>query len=66
MGCGHYREVDVLGNVVSDSVYAVDPSGAHRTRLGLTLPVHQMLNYQRPALSGEQFAQPDGSQWCIA
>ena len=27
IGCGDNREVDVLGNVVSDSVYAVDPSG---------------------------------------
>src|SRR5262245_29168385 len=36
ISCGDNREVDVLRNVVSDSVEAVDPSGAHRTRFDLT------------------------------
>lgn len=51
--------------VVGDSVYAIDPSGAHRTRLGLTFPLHQVINQQRPAPRGERFAQSDGSRWCI-
>lgn len=39
IGCGDDREIDLLGNVLSDAVYAIDPCGAHRTRLGLTFPV---------------------------
>src|SRR5262249_22025694 len=66
IGCGDNREVDLLVNMVSSSVYAVYPSGAHRTRLGLTFPIHQVINHQRPARRGEQLAQPDGSGWCIA
>src|SRR5262249_11354343 len=66
IGCRDNREVDVLGNVVSDSVYAVDPSSAHRTRLDLTFSVHQLIKHQRPPRRAEQFAQPDGSRWCIA
>src|SRR5215469_672037 len=64
--CGDNREVGVLGNVVSDSVYAVDPSRTHRTRPGLTFPVHQVINHQRPAYRAEQFAQTDGSYWRVA
>ena len=56
IGCGDNREVDVLGNVVSDSVYAVDPSGAHRTRLGLTFPVNQVINHQRPSRRRKELA----------
>ena len=29
-------------------------------------PVHQVINHQRPARRAEQFAQADGSRWCIA
>ena len=66
IGSGDNREVDILSDVVSDSVDTVDPRGAHRTRFGLTFPVHQVIYHQRPVRCDEEIAQPDGSRWCIA
>jgi hypothetical protein len=43
--------------MVGDSVDAVDPGSAHRTRPGLTFPVHQVINHHRPSRRREQFAE---------
>src|SRR5438874_11402994 len=43
---GRDREVDVLGEVMTDAVVAVDPHRAHRAGTGLTLPVHEVVDDQ--------------------
>src|ERR671937_3145236 len=41
---GSDGEVDVLGEMKTDAVVAVDPHRAHRAGSGLTLPVHQVVD----------------------
>src|SRR5919204_1658863 len=54
---GSDGEVDVLGEMMTDAVVAVDPHRAHRAGTGLTLPVHQVVDDQWPIGPAEQFAQ---------
>src|SRR5215471_19734191 len=59
IGRGGDREIDVLSEMMSDTVVAVDPHRAHRTGTGLTLSVHQVIDDHRPIRPAEQFAQAD-------
>jgi len=60
--CGRIRrsqnhQVNVLGQVMSNSVEGVEPCSAHRTRLGLFLSKHEVIDHQRTIRRSEQFAQ---------
>jgi hypothetical protein len=63
---GNNDEVDVLCQMMSNTIPAVDKQGAHRARTGLLLPVHEVIYDQRPARCGEQLAQANRSDGCIA
>jgi hypothetical protein len=59
IGRGYDGKIHVLGKVVSDSVETVNPRGTHRTWLSLLLPVHEVIDDQRPIGQSEQLAQAD-------
>jgi hypothetical protein len=57
IGCRSDHEVGVLGHVVGDPVEAVDPQCAHRAWGRLPLPVHEVVDDQRPPRRAEQLAE---------
>src|ERR1700677_4608648 len=63
VGCGYDGEVHVLGEVDGVAVEAVNQAGAHGAGLGLALSVHQVIDDERAAGGGEEFAQEDGAVW---
>ena len=52
-GRGHDRNVDVLGQVMCDTIPSIDDKRAHRARLGLLLSVHEVIDHNRPIWFGE-------------
>jgi hypothetical protein len=58
IGRGHDRKVEVLPEVVRDAVEAVDPLRAHRARMSLRFPVHQVVDDERPVGAREQLTCP--------
>src|SRR6267142_4038546 len=54
----HNRQVNVLREVMSNSIEAIDPRGTHWARYGLLLAVHEVVNHERTIRRSEQLAQP--------
>jgi ribose transport system substrate-binding protein len=57
IGGGHDRQVDVLGQMRSDTVERVDPHRAHRAGGRVSLSIHEVVDDQRPPRAAEQLAQ---------
>jgi hypothetical protein len=53
------REVKVLSEVMCDPISAVEPGGAHGTRLGLFLSEHKVIDDQGAIGRREEFAEAD-------
>src|SRR5258708_3954471 len=54
------RHVNILREVMSNSIPAIDPRGTHWARTGLFLPVNHLIDHKRAIRRREQFAQPYG------
>jgi hypothetical protein len=54
----HNRQVNVLREVMSNTIEAVDPGGTHWAGYSLLLSVHEVVNHERTIRRGEEFAQP--------
>ena len=61
IGGGDDGEVEILSEVMSDAIGAVEPGGAHGARLGLPLSVHKVIDDERAIGLGEEFAETDGA-----
>src|SRR6185503_17778612 len=48
IGCGNDGKLNVLGDVMSDAIVAIDPGSAHWASSRLLLPKHEMVDHQRP------------------
>src|SRR6266852_4193885 len=55
---GDNRQVKALREVMSNSIEAIDPGGAHWARYALLLSVHEVVNHERTIRRSEQLAQP--------
>src|ERR1041384_495893 len=60
IGCSHNGQVHVLRKMVGNPVESVDKHRAHRTRIGLLLTVHEVINDQGSIICGEELAQSNG------
>jgi|SRR5580700_3352216 hypothetical protein len=58
-------KVDVLSEMIRDTVQTIDPRGTHRTWFSLFLPIHQVIDHERPTGQSEQFAQLDCPDWSV-
>src|SRR5438034_7226690 len=65
IGSGGDDEVDVLRQMMSDAVEAVDPHRAHGAGIRLLLAVHQVIDHHGAVWSTEQLAQADTSPECV-
>ena len=61
IGSGDDGEVEILSEVMGDTVGAVEPGGAHGARLGLPLSVHEVIDDERAIALGEEFAERGGA-----
>src|SRR5256885_899494 len=61
IGSGGDDEVDVLRQMMSDAVEAVDPHRAHGTWIRLLLAVHEVIDHHGAVWSTEQLAEADTS-----
>src|SRR6266581_928724 len=52
------RQVNILREVMSNSIEAIDPGGTHWAWYGLLLSVHEVVNHERTIGRSEQLAQP--------
>src|SRR6185503_8894112 len=43
----HDRQVDILREVMSNSIPAIEPGGTHRARSGLSLSEHHLIDNER-------------------
>jgi hypothetical protein len=58
---GDNRQVNVLRQVMSDPVEAVDPGSAHRAGIRLLLSEHEVVDHERTIRRRKQFAQTHSS-----
>src|SRR5688572_15868237 len=66
IGRGHDRNVDVLSQMMSDTIPTIDPERAHWARRGVLLSEHKLIDDQRTIRRVEQFAQADGADRRVA
>jgi hypothetical protein len=66
IGGGNDHNIDVLSQMASDPVPAIDPHRAHRTWAGLFFAEHQVVDDQRPVRRRERLAQADGADRRVA
>src|SRR6266550_6674224 len=66
IGRGHDRNVDVLSQMMSDTIPTIDPERAHWARRGVLLSEHKLIDDQRTIRRAEQFAQADGADRRVA
>ena len=62
---GDDREIEILSQVMGHAVGAVEPGSTHRARLGLPLPVHEVIDDEGAIGFGEKFAETNGAQRCV-
>ena len=66
IGRGHDRNVDVLSQMMSDTIPTIDPERAHWARRSVLLPEHKLIDDQRTIRRAEEFAQADGADRRVA
>src|SRR5690349_21907789 len=57
IGSSDDRQINVLVEMVSDSIEAVDPRGTHRAGICLLLSIHKVIDYKCAIRPGKQFTQ---------
>src|SRR6185503_18659651 len=60
------RKVDILSEMMSNAIVAVDPGGTHRTSLGLFLSKHELINHKRTIGRREQLTHANFSDRFVA
>src|SRR5205807_8928057 len=66
IGSGDNGEVQILIEVMRDTVGAVDPCGTHLASLSLLLSVHEVIYPARAIGLCEQFAQANGAHRSVS
>src|SRR5205085_7935762 len=66
IGSSDYREVNVLRQMMSNSIEGIDPGSAHRTGIDLFLSEHEVIDHQRAIGISEQFAHPNSGDGFVA
>ena len=66
IGSGNNSQIQILSQMMSDAIEAVNPCRAHRARLCLFFAEHEVIDDKRPIRTCEKFAETYVSDWPVS